>query len=303
MCGYLLTFAINRVLNKLTLEHFDSLSAALVKQLKDANGSDLKAEIIQLVFDKAISEPNFSNMYANLCYKLYEKCPKWKITTPTPSDQQEETFRNVLLGLCQKQFDKSVSGREKQKGEGSQEADKGEINEEQERLEREELRKHREENAQRGDSGKRSADESDESSGKEGLDEDWEELRQAKIKKRNLGNVRFVGELFKKKLLGMNVIHECIQLILKKPMPHEEDIEILCSLLNTVGKDIDIPKAETYINIYFKKMGKMAQNKQYPARIRFMLMDTIELRGNKWIPRKEQNAPQKIADIHAKVTF
>jgi len=282
------------VLNKLTLEHFDSLSAALVKQLKDANGSDLKAEIIQLVFDKAISEPNFSNMYANLCYKLYEKCPKWKTGQ---SDQQEETFRNVLLGLCQKQFDKSVSGREKQKAEEGKE----DNSEEQERLEKEHEKSYRDELSQQGDSGKRGLDDTDDQLSKEGVDEDWEELRQAKIKKRNLGNVRFVGELFKKKLLGMNVIHECIQLILKKPMPHEEDIEILCSLLNTVGKDIDIPKAETYINIYFKKMGKMAQNKQYPARIRFMLMDTIDLRANKWVPRKEQNAPQKIADIHAKV--
>lgn len=40
---------------------------------------------------------------------------------------------------------------------------------------------------------------------------------------------------------------------------------------------------------YFERMQLYAQNLSLPIRIRFMLRDIIELREDKWIPRKASN--------------
>jgi len=58
-------------LNKLTLEKFDSLSNQLLNI--GINNVDVLRGLIGLVFEKALSEPHFSGMYADLCVKMSEK--------------------------------------------------------------------------------------------------------------------------------------------------------------------------------------------------------------------------------------
>jgi translation initiation factor 4G len=62
-------------LNKITLENFESLA----KKISDITSSDamslaILTGIIDLVFDKALGEPKFSQIYAELCYKLSRDC-------------------------------------------------------------------------------------------------------------------------------------------------------------------------------------------------------------------------------------
>jgi translation initiation factor 4G len=40
---------------------------------------------------------------------------------------------------------------------------------------------------------------------------------------------------------------------------------------------------------YFDRMAMLAENQELPLRIRFMLRDSIELRRNRWVPRKATN--------------
>lgn len=57
-------------------------------------------------------------------------------------------------------------------------------------------------------------------------------------KLRMLGNIKFIGELFKLKMLTDKVMHQCIvQLLGARPgstNPAEESLESLCQLLGTV---------------------------------------------------------------------
>lgn len=41
---------------------------------------------------------------------------------------------------------------------------------------------------------------------------------------------------------------------------------------------------------YFNRMKLLAENQEFPIRIRFMLKDVIELRRDGWVPRKATNA-------------
>ena len=41
-----------------------------------------------------------------------------------------------------------------------------------------------------------------------------------------------------------------------------------------------------------------ADTDSFPRRIRSMVQDIVDLRENKWVPRREKAKPQRISDIH-----
>lgn len=71
-----------------------------------------------------------------------------------------------------------------------------------------------------------------------------EELEDAKDKarRRSIGNIKFIGELFKLKMLTEAIMHDCVVKLLKNH--DEESLECLCRLLTTIGKDLDFEKAK-----------------------------------------------------------
>ncbi|XP_038900381.1 uncharacterized protein LOC120087619 [Benincasa hispida] len=109
------------------------------------------------------------------------------------------------------------------------------------------------------------------------------EVNRIKARKRMLGNIRLIGELYKKKMIAERVMHECIKELLGEYQnPDEENIEALCTLMSTTGEMIDHPKAKEYMNSYFEMMTKLSNSMKLSSRFRFMLKDAIDLRKNKW---------------------
>ena len=49
---------------------------------------------------------------------------------------------------------------------------------------------------------------------------------------------------------------------------------------------------------YFKNIDVIAKNKDFPARVRFLLQDVIDSRKNNWKPRREKAGPKTIDQIH-----
>lgn len=65
---------------------------------------------------------------------------------------------------------------------------------------------------------------------------------------------------------------------------------------------------QSLMDQYFGRMRSLMNNKELPARIRFLLQDTVELRENNWVPRKAfiDNGPKTINQIRqdaVKVSF
>ncbi|TRZ00323.1 hypothetical protein DNTS_024132 [Danionella cerebrum] len=231
---------VRSVLNKLTPQMFQQLMKQVTELTIDTE-ERLKG-VIDLIFEKAISEPNFS------------------LRVPT-SDKPGVTvnFRKLLLNRCQKEFEKDKDDDEvfeqKQK-----ELDAATEGEERQRL--------------------------------------TDELQDAKDKarKRSLGNIKFIGELFKLKMLTEPIMHDCIVKLLKN---HDEDsLECLCRLLSTIGKDLDFEKAKPRMDQYFHQMEKIIKEKKTSSRIRFMLQDVLDLRKNTWVPRRGDQGPKTIDQIH-----
>ncbi|KAJ2581709.1 hypothetical protein GGH95_001936, partial [Coemansia sp. RSA 1836] len=119
------------------------------------------------------------------------------------------------------------------------------------------------------------------------------------IKRRGLGLVRFVGELFLLDILKPNILHECVKRLLSNvETPDDEEIESLVKLLITAGKKMDTPEAKNYMDVYFARMQVMSVNKSLEKRIRFTLMDVLEMRQNGWVARGAYTGPKTIAEIH-----
>uniref|UniRef100_A0AAX7VK32 Eukaryotic translation initiation factor 4 gamma, 1a n=1 Tax=Astatotilapia calliptera TaxID=8154 RepID=A0AAX7VK32_ASTCA len=243
---------LRSILNKLTPQKFQELMKQVTELTIDTE-ERLKGAI-DLIFEKAISEPNFSVAYANMCRCLMG------LKVPT-SDKPGVfvNFRKLLLNRCQKEFEKDQDDDEifekKQK-----ELEAAKDGEERERF-RVEL----------------------------------EEARD-KARRRSLGNIKFIGELFKLKMLTEPIMHDCVVKLLKNH--DEESLECLCRLLSTIGKDLDFEKAKPRMDQYFNQMDKIIKERKTSSRIRFMLQDVLDLRRNNWVPRRGDQGPKTIDQIH-----
>uniref|UniRef100_A0AAZ3SAH4 Eukaryotic translation initiation factor 4 gamma, 1a n=1 Tax=Oncorhynchus tshawytscha TaxID=74940 RepID=A0AAZ3SAH4_ONCTS len=242
---------VRSILNKLTPQMFQQLMKQVTELTIDTE-ERLKG-VIDLIFEKAISEPNFSVAYANMCRCLMGlKVP----TTDKPG--VTVNFRKLLLNRCQKEFEKDqdddVIFEAKQK---EMEAAKEEE--------------------------------------KAGLKATLEEAKD-QARRRSLGNIKFIGELFKLKMLTEAIMHDCIVKLLKNH--DEESLECLCRLLSTIGKDLDFEKAKPRMDQYFAQMDKIIKEKKTSSRIRFMLQDVIDLRRSGWVPRRGEQGPKTIDQIH-----
>jgi hypothetical protein len=89
------------ILNKLTLEKFDSLYAKLIT-CGINNDSHIKL-LVHEIFDKACLQHQFVDMYADLCMRL----EKWLDSAQTNTSSNE--FRRILLNQCQESFEASIA--------------------------------------------------------------------------------------------------------------------------------------------------------------------------------------------------
>lgn len=125
------------------------------------------------------------------------------------------------------------------------------------------------------------------------------ELLEAKAtaKRKMLGNIKFIGELGKLQIMHDSILHRCCEQLLvgrrRQPIEDQaEDLECLVHLMRTCGRLLDTPKAKVRMDQYFERLLQHTQNEEMPLRIRFMIQDILEMRRNKWNPRKLGKAPE-----------
>ncbi|CAB1313457.1 unnamed protein product, partial [Coregonus sp. 'balchen'] len=246
---------VRGILNKLTPEKFDKLCLELLNVGVDTK-LVLKA-IILLIVDKALEEPKYSSLYAQLCLRLAEDAPNFDGPSPEiqTSQKQSTTFRRLLISKLQDEFE------------------------------------NRSRNVEIYDKHDNPL-----------TTEEEEQRAIAKIKM--LGNIKFISELGKLNLIHESILHKCIKTLLEKKKRVQlkdmgEDLECLCQIMRTVGPRLDHEKAKSLMDQYFGRMLSLMNNKELPARIRFLLQDTVELRDNNWVPRKAfiDNGPKTINQI------
>ncbi|KAI8330779.1 hypothetical protein BC941DRAFT_404487 [Chlamydoabsidia padenii] len=257
---------VKSLLNKLTLEKFDSISTQIYdyahQSAKEKEGETLLT-VIQLIFDKACDEAAFASMWAQLCRKLHD-------TIAAADDIRDENnvldkhgkpvtsghlFRKYLFNRCQQAFErgwkfdipdleKSVSGEVMM------------------------------------------------------TDEYYAAV---KAKRQGLGLVQFIGELFKRGMLIDRIMTECLTRLCRDPQNAEdEETETMCKLVTTVGRELDNRNRNMrqWMDAFFERMKEMLECTTLTSRVKFMIQDVIELRKHNWVPRSgKQTGPSTIAQI------
>ncbi|XP_022220262.2 eukaryotic translation initiation factor 4 gamma 2 [Drosophila obscura] len=88
---------VRGILNKLTPEKFQELSDELLQL--DLNSIVILNGVILLIFDKALDEPKYSSMYAQLCKRLSEEAPSFD-----KEPNNSCTFLRLLIAVCRDKF-------------------------------------------------------------------------------------------------------------------------------------------------------------------------------------------------------
>ena len=237
------------ILNKMTPEKFDKLSDQFILLI---NNKKLLSKTVQIIVEKAQMEKNFSSIYADLCVKLDQATVE-----NVNISQGEYTFKDHLIIICQKEFEKDIN----------------EIISNLKKI------------------------------------EDEEERNEKIILARNCyyGHIKFIGCLFKVNILNSKLIDLCVnKLFGDLEFIDEEKIHSLCTLMDTIGSQLDniannsTKKSKKYlerINKYFSNFDKLSSNKMFSNRIRYKILDLIELRANNWIPRRKIEHAKTLKEI------
>ncbi|KAF2244249.1 hypothetical protein BU26DRAFT_569248 [Trematosphaeria pertusa] len=255
---------VKAALNKMTPEKFDKISDQILEiaaQSKDESDGRTLRQVIQLTFEKACDEQHWSSMYAKFCHRM--------LATMSP-DIKDENVRDkhgnpVVGGALFRKYLLNRCQEEFEKGWEVNLPDKPE-----------------------GQEGKEAALLSD------------EYYIAAAAKRRGLGLIQFIGELYKLGMLTLRIMHECVLKLLDfEGLPDESAIESLAKLLRTVGATMhDTDTGPKMLNVYFERIEKIMNMDGLPSRLKFMLLDLCDLRRAGWKSKEDNKGPKTLAEIH-----
>ena len=239
---------VKAALNKMTPEKFDKISSHIIdiaSQSKyETDGRTLR-EVIQLTFEKAINDAAWFSMYAKFCKVMMESIDP-NIMDESIRDIQTSKLvtggalvRKYLLNKCQQEFERGWRFKVNQT---------------------------RSSNILR----------LEEDSYKTAIlpDEYYyteEYYTAAAVKRRGLGLIQFIGELFMLGMLTEHIMHECI----KKLVDYDSvpKVESLCTLLRIIGASLDNSKeSRPAMDAYFVGIQTMIAHSGIQSRLKFMLM-------------------------------
>jgi len=240
--GYLAPDVVQRkvkaALNKMTPNNFDKIAGQILdivaQSKKETDGRTLR-QVIQLTFEKATDEAHWAQMYAEFCSRMLQNM------SPEIRDETLPVDKNGKVNAGGTLFRKYLLNRCQQDFEAGwkdklPEKPEGEISE--------------------------AAMLSD------------EYYIAAAAKRRGLGLVRFIGELFKLGMLTSRIMHMCVKRLVDwEGLPDEAEVESLTSLLRTIGENLDgEEKMRPTMDAYFDRISNMVNHKELPSRLKFMLM-------------------------------
>lgn len=228
---------VKGALNKMTPENFERISVQIleiVSQSKAESDGRTLRQVIQLTFEKATDEAHWASIYAKFCKRMLESMSP---------DIKDESIRDKAGNV--------VAG-------GS--------------LFRKYLLNRCQEEFERG--WKANLPPKPEGDTEEAAMMSDEYYVAAAAKRRGLGLVKFIGELYKLGMLTERIMHECVKrLVDYEGMPDEAEVESLTNLLRTIGASLDVSeKGHTLMDVYFARIKMMMETEGLNSRLHFMLL-------------------------------
>ncbi|CAJ1038716.1 putative MIF4G domain containing protein [Leishmania utingensis] len=255
---------VQGTLNKLTDKNFDAVVEEALSPDLVLNPLVLKGAV-NIIFNKAMAEPVFSGIYAQLCQriKVYEQDLVTEATeNPTSElgqlmasmstgDEEQRNLNgrvgNALVKRCQEFHDSFVNQPPTHNAEAEEQ-----------------------------------------------------------LRKRNMANIKFVGELYMRTLISHRVILAVCSTALvlgfissPKLVTTEADLEMIVCLMNVIGKRFDenvnmglnhVSKEAAAIahphDTIWRALNSSMNDPRISRRIRFLIQNLLEWRNNGWKPKE-----------------
>ena len=240
--GYLAPDVVQRkvkaALNKMTPTTFDKITSQILdivmQSKRETDGRTLR-QVIQLTFEKATDEAHWAQMYAEFCSRMLHSM------TPEIKDETLGLDKHGNVNAGSTLFRKYLLNRCQQDFETGW---------------------------------KSKLPDKPDGEGTEAAMLSDEYYAAAAAKRRGLGLVKFIGELFKLGMLTSRIMHMCLTRLLNyEGMPEEAEVESLASLMKTIGHSLDAEeKSRQMMDAYIARIGDMTKIEGLPSRLRFMLM-------------------------------
>jgi hypothetical protein len=257
------------VLSRVTPAKYEELKAELLAlPLRQADEAQLNA-VVEVFFNKAVQEDKFSSLYADLVQSIFDvaneeaalTAPSTPMTPSSPftaayaekTSTLAKNLRFALLTRCQTEFERPY------------------------RLTPTEV------------------------CDAEGRPLPAEAISERKyvLKKRLCGNIRFVGELYRCGIVTDRVITHILSKLLEQAAhtgtAYEGDssddlLEVFVTLMNTVGAKYESKCPRQVEN--FIAVARSESDRQTTTRIRFLLMNLVDLAERNWVEAAPGTAPQ-----------
>ena len=127
-----------------------------------------------------------------------------------------------------------------------------------------------------------------------------EEARQ-KHRLSMLGTVRFVAQLLERRLMTRGVFRNCLETLLNPEERTEDHVECACVFLSEVGRLFDLANGDQYslaLEDAMAELTEIAEESTTAPRIKFAVMNLVDLRTNGYMARAPSAGPAKLADVH-----
>lgn len=258
------------ILNKLTPQKFDDLIKHILSlQIDTKQRLD---KILCLIFDKALNEPSFCVEYAKVCkhlssLQIFVKEDELDSNEADKNAKAPAEFRRMLLQKCQDEYSSDM-------------------------YKNIDL-----------DSWTKKIEEADDPDKRKALEAELDEIKR-KARKRWLGFIRFIGELYLHNLLSYLILCDCLHNLANTQ--DDESLECLCTLLKTIGSKFEDHMKELRVNekrvkqknypvpdmdVFFGRLQSIIDLKPIytSSRVRFMIQDILDMRRDGWKIRKVQN--------------
>ena len=255
------------LLNKLTLEKFDPISAdilALANLSKWETNCETLKTVIEQIFLKACDEPHWSSMYAQLCGKVVKDLNSEIVDETNPGITGPKLVLHYLVVRCHTEFEKGWTDKLPTNPDGTPLAP-------------------------------------------EMMSDEY--YKMAAAKRRGLGLVRFIGYLYRLNLLTGKMMFECFRRLMKdlNNQPSEEVLESVVELLSTVGSKFENDsfnagaatlEGSALLDSLFGLLQQVIEGDEVSNRVKFKLLDMVELRERNWESIKKDQGPKTIQQIH-----
>ena len=254
-------------LNKIAPEKYEEVLKGLLQE-HFFNDEKSVETVVKVFYRKVVDEPGYSEMYASLVSDLSRFESTMRATRNGSSPAQEPShLRRAILKRAQEEFDNATI----------------------ERVENE-------------------------------MDDEELYFKRQKLLRRKKANIKFVGALYMRKVMQESTMLSIVNKLVfgtipekgkDLKIPSEVDVEVLVELFETIGARIDDGHNETNIDAVFQRLEQLLDLKKkgtnervFPPRIKFRILDVIEMRDNNWtkrVTRADEQAPTTLGEMNKRM--